>query len=104
MLKPGVKLTNLQPQMVLAYVVIQQYTYSHFQLVSVITSANDSQHQEGSLHGSGCALDIRSQQIPRARFTEWIEKIQTLLGGDFDIVLEDRDGVNEHLHVEYDPR
>ena len=30
--------------------------------------------------------------------------VATNLGPDFDVVLEDKDGPNEHLHVEYDPK
>jgi hypothetical protein len=68
-----------------------------------ITSANDSTHMEGSLHFNNRAFDIRISNIIAA--TEfpyaarmWAEKMQIMLGDDYDVLLE-----HDHIHVEYDP-
>jgi hypothetical protein len=66
-----------------------------------ITSANDSEHMEGSLHYKNRAFDIRIKNIigdiqVKARL--WAERMQVALGDDYDVLLE-----KDHIHVEYDP-
>ena len=66
-----------------------------------ITSANDSEHMEGSLHFENIAFDIRIRNIignvqQEARL--WAERMQEALGDDYDVLLEP-----DHIHVEYDP-
>jgi hypothetical protein len=68
-----------------------------------ITSANDSEHSEGSLHFNDRAFDIRIKNIvgviefPQAARV-WAERMQIALGDDYDVLLE-----KDHIHVEYDP-
>jgi hypothetical protein len=67
-----------------------------------ITSANDSEHMEGSLHYENRAFDIRIKNIIGARNHEarlWAERMQVALGDDYDVLLE-----KDHIHVEYDPQ
>jgi hypothetical protein len=68
-----------------------------------VTSANDSEHMDGSLHFNNRAFDIRINNI--IAFEEfplaarvWAEKMQIALGDDYDVLLE-----HDHIHVEYDP-
>jgi hypothetical protein len=69
-----------------------------------ITSANDSEHVDGSLHFNNRAFDIRIKNIiagmefPLAA-RGWAERIQVALGDDYDVLLE-----KDHIHVEYDPK
>ncbi len=68
-----------------------------------ITSANDSEHMEESLHYENLAFDIRIRNIvgiiefPLAA-RAWAEQMRIALGDDYEVILEDT-----HLHVEYDP-
>jgi hypothetical protein len=68
-----------------------------------ITSANDSEHMDNSLHFSNRAFDIRISNIiagtefPHAA-RAWAERMQIELGDDYDVLLEP-----DHIHVEYDP-
>lgn len=67
-----------------------------------ITSANDSEHMEGSLHFKNRAFDIRIKNIigdvkHEARL--WAERMQVLLGDNYDVLLE-----KTHLHIEWDPK
>jgi hypothetical protein len=101
-LKPGVKLTALQPQMVLAAAIVHSI-YQRNNVLCTITSANDSTHMVGSLHYSGCALDFRTKNYASSKAL-LVEQIKTALGDDFDVVFEGQDTDNEHLHVEYQPK
>ena len=63
----------------------------------VITSARDGDHRPGSMHYQGDAIDLRSRNLPDAFSAR--DRLQTLLGDEYDVVLE-----ADHIHVEYDPR
>lgn len=66
-----------------------------------ITSANDSEHMEGSLHFENRAFDIRIGNIIGDMAYEarlWAERMQVALGDDYDVLLE-----KDHIHVELDP-
>ena len=102
LLKPGVKLKDLQPQMVLAAVIVHSI-YARAGCECVITSANDSKHSEASLHYEGGALDFRTKTYKFDR-RALRQEVKAALGPDFDVLLEDEGVVNEHLHIEYDPK
>ena len=103
----NVKLDNLQPQMVLAVQIIATRSAT-----CIITAGSDGKHMIGSKHYTGKALDFRVHHL----FTEyptaaralalqgWAQGIREDLGSCFDVILEDVNEANEHLHVEYDPK
>lgn len=103
-LKSGVGLTALQPQMIVAVLVIKEIWEEIAQSEPlVITSCNDGTHSYKSRHHIGMAMDFRTKTLGRHLVGEFVNKIKAQLDKDFDIVLEDLNGPNEHLHVEYDP-
>ena len=66
-----------------------------------ITSANDGNHSEGSLHFDNRAFDIRIKNIighvnSEARL--WVNRMKIVLGDKYDVLLE-----GDHIHIEYDP-
>lgn len=67
-----------------------------------VTSGNDSVHMRGSKHYTDEALDLRTHNLTPAEKHLFKTTIQTRLGKDYDVILEDEGGPNEHLHVEYD--
>lgn len=87
--------------------------------VLVVTSANDSEHMEGSAHYIDRALDLRFTGrrpggiVVKVKHDNWVtfvqdqqdeamaweKRLQEKLGDDFDAVYE-----GDHMHVEYDPR
>lgn len=69
----------------------------------LVTSGNDSTHMAGSKHYSDNALDFRTKQLTSGEKHELIAALTHRLGNDYDLILEDEGGPNEHLHVEYDP-
>lgn len=71
----------------------------------VVTSGNDSKHGADSLHPKDRALDFRTRTIAeREDKFRFRDTLRAALGPDFDVVLEDVGGPNEHLHAEYDPK
>jgi hypothetical protein len=102
-LKKGVKITNLTPQMVLAIRIVES-VYQRMQPGHdvTITSIDEGQHGPGTLHGKGKAVDFRTKDFTANKYTLQNE-VRRALGDDFDVVLEDLHGVNEHLHIEFQP-
>jgi hypothetical protein len=102
-LKPGVRLGGLQPQIVLAALVIEDL-YEELRVQCVVTSCNDGTHKSNSKHYSGNALDFRTKTVPRGLLMGLVASVKASLGTDFDVILESINGDNEHLHVEFDPK
>ena len=55
-----------------------------------------------NLFGTGEALDIRTKQLTRSERVGLVDALRRRLGPDYDVVLEDVGGPNEHLHCERD--
>jgi hypothetical protein len=102
-LKYGVHLKDLQPQTVLAMLIVNGI-YEKRGLECVITSVNDGKHIDASWHYKGRAFDVRTKQAALdGKERELCDEIQAALGPDFDVVLEAVGTPNEHIHVEFDP-
>lgn len=97
-LKKGVKLTDMTPQILLAMMVADQVYTRHGQEL-VITSVDDSKHGKDSLHPSGNAFDARTFYFTPEVQRKVANEIKARLGESFDVVLE-----IDHLHIEYDPK
>lgn len=68
----------------------------------VVTSANDGEHMEGSLHYESRALDLRVWHLGDHEQTA--EQIAERLTSGYQVIPEWRDnGSPSHIHVEYDP-
>lgn len=103
-IKYGVRLTDLVPQMVLAYAIVKDVFNRFMPFYKVIiTSGNDGRHSIKSLHYYGRALDFRTKDYIGNKF-RLFEEVKIALGDNYDVVLEDVGTDNEHLHVEYDPK
>jgi hypothetical protein len=101
--KPGVRLQLLQPQMLIALQVVEE-EFSRFSTDTVVTSANDSTHKEGSYHYAGRAFDFRTKHASGIA-GGIVGAIKQRLGPlGFDCIWEGQNTDNEHLHIEYDPK
>lgn len=96
-LKPGVDVSNLQPQIVLALISIDQI-YAHEGQECVITSACDGHHMAGSKHYEGLAVDLRTRFFSRGQIALVRRKIEKAVGDGYQCIIE-----KDHLHFEYDP-
>jgi hypothetical protein len=75
----------------------------------VITSGVDGQHNSGSLHPLGKAVDLRSRLLEQETLSSILREIGSVLGPmGFDIVAEREHDTGAttgaHIHIEYDPR
>lgn len=99
MIKSGVDLRGLAPQMVLAYVIALDVYREKVGTVCVITSASDGKHGPNSLHYKGKALDFRTNNLRGPQVHPIYLALKEALGAQFDVVLED-----DHIHCEFDPK
>jgi hypothetical protein len=102
-IKAGVKITKLQPPMIVGWGIVAE-CYKGYGQDCTITSGEDSIHGVDSFHPKGLALDFRSRNVPRPVLPDLVAKIKSCLGADYDVVLEKLDLEGEHIHVEYDPK
>jgi hypothetical protein len=99
MLKPGVDLRGLQPQLAIAYC-IAPFVYSmKAGQRCVITSCSDGKHGPNSLHYKGRALDLRTSNLRPEQVHPVFITLKEALGESFDTVLE-----SDHIHLEWDPK
>ena|SRR3990167_4443255 len=71
----------------------------------VVTAGTDGKHMKGSKHYTGEALDVRSKNFPSKRAKqEFVAAVLLRLGPGYEMFLESEGKVQEHFHVEYDPR
>ena len=96
-IKPGVRLDNLTPQMVLAALIVRE-VFRAYMLEATITSGSEGTHKSGSLHSQGNALDFRTHALTPLKIESLAAQIRDRLGNLYDVVIEPN-----HLHVEYDP-
>lgn len=98
MIKAGVNVTGIKPEIVLA-VIMAQAIYARHGAGLVITSALDGKHSRGSLHYSGNAIDLRTRHVSRDDAETIADELRAALGAQYDVVLE-----KDHIHVEFQPK
>ena len=96
MIKSGVDLRGLSPQMAIAYTIACR-VYGQYNCV--ITSGSDGKHGPNSLHYVGKALDLRTNNLPPQAVQSIVDRLKEALGAQFDVVLE-----SNHVHCEFDPK
>ena len=99
MIKPGVDLRGLTPQMAVAFSIAQNIFREKAGASCVITSGSDGTHGPNSLHYKGKALDLRTNNLRPEQVHPVYATLKIALGAQFDVVLEE-----DHLHVEFDPK
>lgn len=95
MIKQGVRLVGLQPQMVLAYVIIRPILEKYGQ-EPVITSISDGKHSKNSRHYIGYGMDLRSRDVNPEDIPQATLEMKEALGSEFYIAFE----VN-HFHIQW---
>lgn len=97
-LKPGVRLTGIRPEMIIA-VIAASALFEREGVDCIITSGIDGKHSVTSLHYTGAALDFRTKHVSREAANRISHHLRHALGRDFDVIHE-----STHIHVEYQPR
>ncbi len=98
MLKPGVKVEGLQPEILLG-IMIANNVYQEAKQPFVVTSLLDGKHSSKSLHYSGHAADLRTRDLKGITAKEIADQIRGRLTIDYDVVVED-----DHIHMEFDKK
>lgn len=99
MIKAGVDLRGLVPQMAVAYAIAQEIYRDRGQRCT-ITAGADGRHGPNSLHsrdGLCRAIDLRTRVLEDPSAVA--DELRAALGSQFDVVLEP-----DHIHVEFDPK
>jgi hypothetical protein len=97
-LKSDVEINGIRPEISLAI------SIAHSVMIRrgwdlLVTSVRDGVHMEGSRHYSGCAFDLRTNNLDAQQISLLRNELAGALGPDFDVVIE-----ASHLHVEFDRR
>ncbi len=98
MIKPGVDVRGIQPEILLAIQEARE-VYRAYDATLVITSALDRKHMTGSKHYDGQAVDLRTKNLMSPNRARVAEAINRALGPQYDVVLE-----SDHIHIEFDPK
>ena len=97
-LKPGVRITGMRPEILLAAVAAME-VYKAAGRDLTITACVDGRHTTGSLHYAGAAIDLRTRDFPPADGEKVLAQIKACMGNDFDVLLEE-----DHIHIEFQPK
>lgn len=100
--KPGVLLATTWQVEVMREAVNRVWTAHGFQ--ATITSSMDGTHMQGSKHYEGLAEDYRTKDLPDGLKQTMFNEVRNILGSDYEVLFEYENQLNEHLHIEYDPK
>jgi conjugal transfer mating pair stabilization protein TraG len=107
-LKPGVNLTKTTTDMYPVFSAVVNAADRLNLPQATVTSGSDGKHgmlTGSTFHPSGNALDFRANNITPKQGQQLSRLVKAQLGNDYDVVFErSKDGRNNHLHVEYDPK
>lgn len=102
-IEPGVRIHGTLPEIWVGAAIVEDQ-FIKLGVVMRITGGIEGKHKRGSLHLAGAALDIGSHELNDWQKDQVLAGAKANLGDDFDLILEDRDGPNEHFHIEWQPK
>ena len=102
--KNGADISNLSPEMKATFAkIIAAFTALGLPH-PVITSGRDGDHQVGSLHYQGQAIDLRGNNITDAQGNALENYLSNSLGANYDVLFETfTNAERDHIHIEFDP-
>lgn len=103
MIKAGAKINGIKPEIVLGLFVVRPL-FDKYGVELIMTEGTGGKHSSGSLHYAGLAVDLRSKHVIGSAKQQLLLDCRTALGNEFDMILEDIGGSNEHYHLEYQPK
>lgn len=103
-IKFGARIAGVQPELLLGIVIFKS-VLDKYNVDTIVTEVTGGKHMEGSLHYKGFGADIRSKHIKTATAKyKILEESREALGTEFDVILESEGAINEHFHIEYQPK
>lgn len=96
--KAGVKIGGLQPETIVAIMVMDDI-YQSFGIHLIVTAIMNGKHMVGSLHYKGYAFDCRTRDVAPSTVNSILACAKQTLDGEFDVINE-----GDHIHIEYDPK
>ena len=112
-IKPGVELDSVHGKMFFAIAMADRVWMQLGSEECWITAANEPGHETNPdprrrFHllpdGTCQAVDFRIHQFTPFNKTEGRRILASILGRDYDVLLEAPGEANEHIHVQYDPK
>jgi hypothetical protein len=100
-LKQGVVVRGVRPEMIFGLMIAQRIFDVHGQSL-MVTSLVEGNHGEASFHYQGLAVDLRTHSVARNVLHDFVKHLQSALGGHYQVILEAQGLPNEHIHVEFD--
>ena len=100
MIKPGVDVHGIQPEILLARIIAGE-VFARYGVACIITSGSEGEHKVGSLHPKGQAIDLRIRHMDKRLWPVVTEELGKALGPQYDVILEAK---KLHIHVEWDPK
>lgn len=97
-IKEGVSIRGLQPEMMIALMVANDLYKANNQEL-VVTSGTEGIHKRNSRHYIGYAVDLRHRYYSNEMKAFIVKELQSKLGEDFLVLLE-----RTHIHVSYKPK
>lgn len=97
-IKSGVRLTGIQPQMVLAAIICEG-VYKKYGVEFVITSGIEGKHSGTSRHYLGFAIDARTRDFSPSDLKKVESDLKDALGDEFFVLFE-----GNHFHISFKPR
>jgi hypothetical protein len=76
----------------------------------IITAGLEGKHKRYSLHYKGFALDLRTKHCwpgednRESKLNQLQVDLQMSLGEQFQVFVENLSTINEHIHIEFDPK
>ena len=102
--KTGVKLNGIKPECCIA-ICICENVFAIYGGNCFISSVVEGKHSRTSLHYVGFAFDISLDDFHHKDTPAEIrEIIATRLTDEYDVILEWTDSVNDHIHIEFQPK
>ena len=103
-LGPKVRLLGVMPQTILLLQIMDSLSDRH-KLDLEVSHIIDGIHTRASIHYIGGAPDvIFKSPATTDRKLAYVAALKASVGPDFDIILEDLNLPNEHIHGEYQPK
>lgn len=102
---PKARLQSLRPEVVIALLILDGILRKHGDVVMTISHGLDGTHTRASCHYNGCALDkVFASTLDLATKQQIFDEYKASLGQDFDVLFENPDTPNEHIHTEWQPK